>query len=218
MIFFNLTLSSLYCLTLSSCLLEIAMSKNHHHGNLRQTLIEAGLTLLRQSGAAGLSIRKVAALAGVSHAAPAHHFANLMDLRTAVLAAGHHAFAASMQGEIDLLDRPDPRQRILAALRGYVAFAADNPALFQMMFGGASRNEDDPDLCVATDASYGVLRDICAPIHPGPGGAEANELMVWSLVHGFASLALTDTSGELDIRDTSLLDLILPPLKFSTST
>lgn len=198
------------------------MVKSHHHGNLRQTLIEAGLTLLRDFGADGLSIRKVAAHAGVSHAAPAHHFASLSDLRTAVMAAGHREFAKSMLDKIAEVDQgrvaPSPRARILAALHGYVGFAARNPALFQMMFGGAARNADDAEFNGACGASIDVLRDICAPIVHGPGGAAANELMVWSLVHGFASLALTDSSGQLDITDSAMLDSILPHLHFVSST
>lgn len=197
------------------------MNKPHHHGNLRQTLIDAGLTLLRDFGADGLSIRKVAALAGVSHAAPAHHFASLTDLRTAVMAAGHREFAKAMRDRLKQVDQgrvpPSPRARILAALHGYVAFAARNPALFQMMFGGAPRNDDDTEFCAASEASLDVLREICAPIVHGPGGAEANELMVWSLVHGFASLALTDIKGSLDIGDPALLESILPPLCFEPS-
>lgn len=194
------------------------MSKPHHHGNLRETLIEAGLTLLRENGVDGLSIRKVAALAGVSHAAPAHHFASLSDLRTAVIAAGYRDFGDMMLHEIAQaeqgMDSIAPRARILAAMRGYVAFAALNPALFQMMFGGAKRNENDPDLHAAAEASMDVLRDICAPIIHGPGGAVTNELMIWSLVHGFASLALSDSRRRIDISDASLLDAILPPLRF----
>lgn len=195
------------------------MTKPHHHGNLRETLISAGLTLLRETGADGLSIRKVAAMAGVSHAAPAHHFASLADLRTAVMATGHREFASMMLDEIAMAEQGraslPPRLRILAALRGYVAFAARNPALFQMMFGGASFDGDDPELIAAAEASFDVLRGICAPIAHGSGGPEANELMIWSLVHGFASLALTDSSGRIDITNSTLLDLILPPLQFT---
>ena len=123
------------------------MIKPHHHGNLRETLIAAGLTLLREHGAEGLSIRKVAAHVGVSHAAPAHHFANLSALRTAVVTAGYREFTRTMLAEIALAEIAlaeqgraviPPRDRILAALRGYLSFAVRNRALFQMMFGGAN--------------------------------------------------------------------------------
>jgi AcrR family transcriptional regulator len=199
------------------------MAKQHHHGNLRETLINAGLALLQQNGVDGLSIRKVAALAGVSHAAPAHHFATLTDLRTAVIATGYRTFADRMLSEIAQIEPNDalapPRDRILAAFRGYAAFAADNPALFQMMFGGAERKGDDPDLNAAAGAAMDVLRDICAPIVRRPGeAADTNELMIWSLVHGFASLALTDNSGRLDITDSAQLTAILPPLQFTSET
>jgi len=42
--------------------------------------------------------------------------------------------------------------------------------------------------------------------------------MIWSLVHGFVSLALMDPSGRIDINDSGLLDAILPPLRFRDTT
>ena len=49
----------------------------YHHGNLRETLMVAADELLASQGLAGLTLREVARVAGVSHAAPYHHFANL---------------------------------------------------------------------------------------------------------------------------------------------
>lgn len=86
------------------------------------------------------------------------------------------------------------------------------------MFGGAERKYDDPDLIRASTAALDVLRDICAPIAHGPEGAATNELMIWSLIHGFASLALSDARGQIDITDSGLLDAILPPLRFTNET
>ena len=46
----------------------------YHHGALREALIEATEVLLTERGAEGFSLREVARRAGVSPAAPAHHF------------------------------------------------------------------------------------------------------------------------------------------------
>ena len=60
--------------------------KQHHHGNLREALITAGVGLLNEGGLSALTLRKCAARAGVSHAAPAYHFKGLNGLLTAIAA------------------------------------------------------------------------------------------------------------------------------------
>ena len=52
----------------------------YHHGELREALITAGRALLEEKGLRGFTLRECARRAGVSHAAPAHHFASLNDL------------------------------------------------------------------------------------------------------------------------------------------
>ena len=61
-----------------------APAKKHHHGNLRPALIKAGIALLEEGGIDALSLRKCAARAGVTHAAPAHHFDGLAGLKALV--------------------------------------------------------------------------------------------------------------------------------------
>ncbi len=58
--------------------------KPYHHGNLRNTLIEAGIALLNEQGEQHFSLRKVAAKCGVSHAAPYSHFENKEALMEAM--------------------------------------------------------------------------------------------------------------------------------------
>lgn len=161
--------------------------KPHHHGNLRAALIQAGLDLIQSEGPDALSIRKVAAMAGVSHAAPAHHFPSLAHLRTAVVAEGYRRFSASMEAAIAEADGT-PRDVVLAACLGYLRFAWAYSGVFSLMFGPNVHGHDDADLRDASDAAYGVLVRICAPF--AKDDAVRTELTVWSLVHGYASLAV----------------------------
>lgn len=161
--------------------------KPHHHGNLRAALIQAGLDLIQSEGPDALSIRKVAAMAGVSHAAPAHHFPSLAHLRTAVVAEGYRRFTASMEAAIAEADGT-PRDVVLAACLGYLRFAWAYSGVFSLMFGPNVHGHDDPDLRDASDAAYGVFVRICAPF--AKDDAVQTELTVWSLVHGYASLAV----------------------------
>ncbi len=68
----------------------------HHHGNLREALIDAGLQLLAEGGPSALTLRRAAARAGVSHAAPAHHFDGLTGLLTAIAVRAYQAFSGQM--------------------------------------------------------------------------------------------------------------------------
>lgn len=190
--------------------------KPHHHGNLRAALLEAGLELLQSGGPETLSMRKLAAKAGVSHAAPAHHFANLTSLHSALMAEGYKMFANSMRADMPPKPR-DPRETILAAGRGYLTFTLNNEGLFNLMFGGTPRDDGDEILSQAADDAYDVLREICAPITKGEGGSQTNELMIWSLIHGLARLVLHTRRGSINAEQAfDTWRLILPPLEFST--
>ncbi|MAM60891.1 TetR-like C-terminal domain-containing protein [Maritimibacter sp. UBA3975] len=189
----------------------MAEGKPHHHGNLRAALVEAGVALVHRDGPDALSIRKVAAAAGVSHAAPAHHFPSLLHLRTAIVAEGYRRFTASM--ETAIAEAPNtPRDAALGACLGYLRFARANSGLFDMMFGTTDCIHDDPDLRETADASYAVLARISAPF----AGADPvdTELAIWSMIHGFASLAISGNGmhdapdlEELFLRIFEALDL-----------
>jgi len=169
---------------------------SHHHGNLREALIGAGLALLARDGIAGLSLRKCAALAGVSHAAPAHHFDGVAGLLDAIAARGFTMFADAMEEEA--ARGPDePRARLEAICLAYFDFAKAHPDLFDLMFrqvwplGGRSE-----ELGVAGARAYGVLATACAPFVPAGTEPGVIETQVWSLIHGYAVLALVGKLGR----------------------
>ena len=168
----------------------------HHHGNLREALITAALELLQEGGIEGLTLRRAAARAGVSHAAPAHHFDGLQGLLTATAARAFQMFTDSMVRARDAAPR-QPLPRLLGVGEGYIAFARTHAGLFHLMFATPGLCRDDPALMAQSNAAYEVLRKACAPF-AGPS-PEALELAVWSLVHGYAALtgaARTDPGGR----------------------
>lgn len=171
------------------------MTRPHHHGNLREALIEAGLALLREGGIEGLTLRRAAARAGVSHAAPAHHFSGLDGLMTAISARAFAIFTAEMTAARDAAGDA-PFDRLLGICNGYLAFSRSNSGLFRVMFTTPGLDRTDPDLARESAAAYEVLRSACAPFAGVP--SEETELAVWSLVHGYALLgfAAPDTTGR----------------------
>ncbi len=161
--------------------------KSHHHGNLREALIVAGIELLNEGGLQALTLRKCAARANVSHAAPAHHFEGINGLLGAIVGRGFEQFASAMVSEREK-SAADPYSILCAICRGYLNFAIANEALFNLMFSVQMQNLEEKEIRSDLPAAYQVLRDACLPFKHGANGAAGTELMVWSLVHGFAQL------------------------------
>lgn len=166
------------------------------HGDLREGLINAGLTLLAREGTAGLTLRKCAALAGVSHAAPAHHFKGLPGLLDAIAARGFTLFADAMEAEAER--GPDePRARLEAICVAYLEFAQAHPALFDLMFHQIwSLGGTEPELAEAGARAYGVLAAACSPFVPEGAAPGIVETQVWGLIHGYSALAVVGKLGR----------------------
>ena len=172
----------------------MARQKSYHHGDLRKALIDTGLAMLEEHGLEGLTLRKLAARVGVSHAAPEHHFPTLKHLMTAFAIEGFRLFAASMR-EAMTAAPGDPAEQLRAAARGYLAFATGHPHLFRLMFTANRLDWDDPALGPPADAAHAVLEEISAPVAARlkldtPEGRAAVEQLVWSQIHGHAHLMI----------------------------
>ncbi|PSL20391.1 TetR/AcrR family transcriptional regulator [Shimia abyssi] len=168
----------------------------HHHGDLRNALIKAGISLLDEGGIAALTLRKCAARAGVSHAAPAHHFDGLAGLKSAVAQEAFRLFSRHMMDAANA-EGPSPRDRLRGICRGYVQFGLTHRALLETMFGldaeSLLRERIDP----GDSDAYQILRDTCAPFVPPDTQKEVIEFQVWSLVHGYTMLFVSGRLGCL---------------------
>jgi AcrR family transcriptional regulator len=158
----------------------------YHHGDLKAVILAKAAGLVADRGADGISLRELAREAGVSHAAPAHHFTDRRGLFTALAAQGWRMLAEALAGA-----RPD----FIAAALAYVRFALDHPGHYAVMFDRSLVNSDDPELLTAENAAgaelahgVGTLKDPRAKADP-PSAA----LAAWSLVHGFAMLRLNES-------------------------
>lgn len=156
-------------------------------GNLREALIEAGIALLLEGGRSSLTLRRAAARAGVSHAAPAHHFAGLPGLLTAIAARAFERFSAMMTAGRKAAG-PRPFDQVLGVCQGYLKFAARHEALFQIMFTTVEVDRCDPEMEAAAAQAYGILREVCLPFAKGKTPDQVLEHAVWSMVHGYALL------------------------------
>src|SRR5581483_12252958 len=88
----------------------------YHHGALHDALLQAAERLLERDGLGGLTLRAVAREAGVSHAAPTHHFGDLTGLVSELAAIGFRQFNAAMAaacggGELSINERAMARAK-----------------------------------------------------------------------------------------------------------
>ncbi|MGW7199965.1 TetR/AcrR family transcriptional regulator [Streptomyces chryseus] len=155
----------------------------YHHGDLRRAVLTAALDVIRTEGPAALSLRDLARRAGVSHAAPAHHFKDRTGLLTAIATEGYDLLTAALSDATDLRD---------AGVR-YVRFAVAHPAHFQVMFQPDLQRAEDPELQAAKARSYERLRAKVAGLTGDRvGDPELTGTAAWSIAHGFATLLLTN--------------------------
>lgn len=163
----------------------------YHHGDLRAALLAAAEAELAERGVEGFSLRQVARRAGVSHAAPAHHFGDVQGLLTALAAEGFRQFLAA-QAAREAQAADDPAEQLVAAGLGYVDFALARPALFRLLWQSARPDFCDPDLGGAARAAFQHLVD---QVTAAGGRSTADEAAAWAVAHGMADLL---ASGRLE--------------------
>ena len=189
--------------------------KPYHHGDLRSALLVAAEAELADRGVEAFSLRAVAKRAGVSHAAPAHHFGDANGLLTALAAVGFREFLAAQTAR-ERKAAPDARSQLLASGVGYVDFAVERPTLFRLIFGSNRTNHTNPELADAAGKAYGHLVGL---VHTAGGRTLADEAAIWALAHGLADLLVsgrlaTITSFDPPQRDAmieEILQRVLPP-------
>ncbi|WGD53044.1 TetR/AcrR family transcriptional regulator [Bradyrhizobium sp. CB1650] len=169
----------------------------YHHGELQEALIAASEAILAERGAEGFTLREAARRAGVSPAAPSHHFGNAQGLLTEVAIRGYDALAGALR---DAASRKQgAREKLHAQGLAYVEFALKHPGRFQMMFANKRLVEDDARLRQAIKAAGREFELIVTELVGGaPKEAKTAAAAAWSTVHGFAKLALEDKFGSLN--------------------
>jgi AcrR family transcriptional regulator len=171
---------------------------DYHHGNLRQSLLDASVALLDSEGLEALSLRRLAEQVGVSRQAPYHHF---RDKQALLAAIGEQGFALLNQLLGSFTDDPaiSLDERLYRAVMGYLNFALEHRALYRLMFGQTlwrseqARSDTDEFQRYAKDCfrQYVQLFDLLREAGELP--PEENTLrlaqLLWAAMHGLAQLA-----------------------------
>lgn len=167
--------------------------RGYHHGNLRETLIEAALDLIGQKGASGFTFAEAARWAGVSPGAPYRHFKDRDELIADVAIRGFEAFAVRLE-KVWNDGKPDPYSALQATGRAYLEFARREPAYYAAMFESGLPPNMSLELTEANDKAFDVLVNACEIlVETLPDGkvkppAKMVAFHLWSISHGIASL------------------------------
>jgi AcrR family transcriptional regulator len=166
--------------------------RGYHHGNLKETLIDAALELIAQKGPAGFTFAEAARWAGVSPAAPYRHFRDRDELLADVARRGFDQFEAVLARAWDG-GRPDPFTAFDRVGKAYLQFAHREPAYYSAMFEAGVPPEANPELREAGERAFAVLRMATERlVSTMPAGDRPPVLMmalhIWALSHGIASL------------------------------
>ena len=195
----------------------------YHHGDLHEALLVAAERVLERDGLPGLTLRAAAREAGVSHAAPTHHFGDLTGLLSELAAIGFRRFHAAMTSGAGKVTAPS--ERLDAMGSAYVAFAQRHPGLFRLMFRSERLDMDQPALSEAMNAAGTALAQAVGArrhetiVREKPSLAQAADIVrAWSMVHGFATLLLDGRLDEMlsmlppgETAESLLTAMLTPP-------
>jgi|HubBroStandDraft_1064217.scaffolds.fasta_scaffold68068_2 AcrR family transcriptional regulator len=166
-----------------------AQARPYHHGDLSRALIDAARRILEAEGPAALSLRAVAREAGVSPAAPYHHFKDKTELLEAV---AHEGWEALGQGIIAARrSAATPGEAMGAIGMAYLHFARDNPALYRLMYDTSRDRTSMPEHINEAESGYANVQG--ALVEAGADPSDELDLQLatvasWCAVHGLAEM------------------------------
>lgn len=183
-------------------------AKSYHHGDLRETLLEAIRGLVERDGPDRFRIAEACRLAGVSTAAPYKHFADRGDMLRGVALRGMVRLRDGMRTATEAHPAGDP-MRIFALGRTYIDFARREPGVFRLMFGLAEGHDTDAALQAVGDEAEAMVAQVVAE-HTGADPADDDVRLrayaLWCFVHGHCFLTL---DGKTDPHTPEAEDRLL---------
>lgn len=199
--------------------MKLKPSSTYHHGDLRVALLAAGLELLDEAGPDGVTIRAVARRAGVSHAAPANHFADRRRLLTALATdlfrrLGEQIAAALAKAPAST----SVRVRVFAD--ALLDFGLAAPNRYRLLWRRDLLDNEDAELSQAMDAIYErLVAELSSPPRRRPNDVHTYAIALWSLAHGYISMRIDSTFSARDDkvsgepRERAIVGLLLRALK-----
>lgn len=191
---------------------------SYHYGNLRQALLERAAEVIAEHGIEAVSLRGLARDLGVSHAAPARHFADRAALLRELAKEGFRRSVEAMNRGAEAAG-PDPVARYRALGRSYVRFACENRSYFRAISHPEVSGQDDQEFREARQAFHRTMWDgaVAAKASGWHPEADTGALVAFSTAAaiGAASLLADDRLSEIlavddvDALADAVLDLVV---------
>ena len=173
--------------------------------DLRSELLRTSRQLLDESGPTALSMREVARRAGCTHQAPYHYFANREAILAALVREGFDELADMLAAAHEGLGNADLHAILVASGNAYVEFALRHPGVFRVMFRpDVCDPERFPEVVQAGERARHELARLAKAVM-GDGAQLEAEVLIWSGVHGLASLLL---DGPLAVEFDSVQERV----------
>ncbi|MYW69701.1 TetR family transcriptional regulator [Streptomyces sp. SID8379] len=185
-------------------------------GGLRDRLIDTGVALVDAEGAAALSLREIARRAGVSHGAPRRYFPTHLELLSAIARRGFAQLGEEAHRALGAAEA-DPRARLAALARSYLAFAADHRGMYELMFRHDLLESGESGLRDTSLPLFEMFTGLVAEVRRGTEPAVVAGAL-WANLHGVAqlwgwgSLQLATAVDDIEPLLVSVLDAHLGPV------
>ena len=154
------------------------------NGDLEKRLVAAGVELLAEAGTDAVTLREIARRAGVSHGAPRRYFPTHQALLAAIAREGYRELGTLMA---ETVGRPaPPRDTLMSLARRYVAFAAEMPGMFALMFRHDLLRGNNIGLRSSSTPLFAVLVRLLEKAGVAQPSTQAAAL--WAELHGLAQL------------------------------
>ncbi len=180
------------------------MTPSYHHGALPDALRAATVQLVHEKGPLGFSLREVARRAGVSHAAPKHHFGDAQGLLTSVAIEGFNRLGDAFLEATKIGDTAEQRLREIG--RAYVQTALDSPGHFRVMMQQELLDSDDQELLESSLRTHSFLVEtidqLAREVNPELD-IDTAVTLCWASMHGLVELTpklkhMADRHGAVD--------------------
>jgi len=165
---------------------EQTSTVNYHHGNLEQVILDLGLASARDSGQAGLGVRKLAAQAGVTPGSIYRHFSNSEAIKAEVSKLARETLAKKMLSGLG--DLTDAKLRFQSLLETYLDFAFHEKNLFAISTASCSEPTKTPDEYSVWAIVVSAIEDLSQAGRLKTGTVASNTDFVWASAQGYATL------------------------------
>lgn len=175
--------------------------RGYHHGNLKEALVEAALSLIEQKGPTGFTLSEAAKRAGVTPAAVYRHFEGREDLIAEAARQGYEIFADLMEYAFDK-GQPSALASFEATGRAYLAFARRYPGHYVAMFESGVSVNRSPELAEVAARAMGVLERAAVELsrHIPPDKRPPAKMFsahIWAMSHGVVELFARGSPGTI---------------------